>query len=117
MGGAYIETGSGVMAAPVHLPQGAVVTAFRVFFYDNSTSNLDVSLARIPLTSGGYYHLADVDSSGITEWGNKTDTTISYAAIDNSQYSYHIRVYCNLWAGYNLRIMGAVVTYTINEAP
>jgi hypothetical protein len=117
MGGAYLEPGSGVMAAPVHLPHGAVVTALKVFFYDNATSNLDASLDRIPLTSGGYYGMANVDSSGITEWGNKTDTTISYATIDNSQYSYHIRVYCSAWAGYNLRIMGAVVTYITSEAP
>ena len=117
MGGAYLYSGSGAMAAPVHLPHGAVVTALKVFFYDNSTSNLDASLARIPLASGAYYHMADVGSSGISEWGNKTDTTISYATVDNSQNSYHIRVYCSSWAGSALRIMGAVVTYSLNEAP
>jgi hypothetical protein len=117
MGGAYVSSGSVAMAAPVHLPHGAVVTGFKVFFYDNSTSDLTVRLARIPLASGAYFYLGEVNSSGISGWGNRTDTTISYATVDNSQYSYHVKVYCTSWAGYNLRIMGAVVTYTMSEAP
>ena len=41
-GGAYIVSGNGALVAPVHLPQGAVVTQFRVFFYDVSVSDMTV---------------------------------------------------------------------------
>ena len=116
MGGANIVSGNGAMATPVHLPQGAVVTSFRVFFYDNSSSTLSVSLAYVPAT-GGYNHLADVDSSGISGYASRTDTSISYATIDNTLNSYHIRAYSSSWDDNNLRIMGALVTYTVSEAP
>ena len=115
-GGAYIVSGTGAMVAPVHLPQGAVVTAFRVFFYDNSASDLSVSLSRLYMTAG-YANLADVYSSGVPGYANITDTTIDYATIDNTLYPYHIYAYCSSWDGTNLRIMGALITYTISEAP
>jgi hypothetical protein len=116
MGGAYLYSGSGAMAAPVHLPQGAVVISFRVFFYDSSTSDLSVDLSYIPAT-GGYYDLASVDSAGISGYASRTDTSISYATIDNTLYSYHIRAWSNSWDGNNLRVMGALITYTTSEVP
>jgi len=116
MGGAYIVSSSGAMVAPVHLPQGAVVTSFRVYFYDNSTSDMTVSLDRVPGT-GGFTDLATVDSSGISGYANKADSTISNATIDNFSYSYIIYAYSSSWDSSNLRIMGALVTYTINQAP
>lgn len=116
MGGAYVYSGSEAMSAPVHLPQGAVVTSFRVYFYDNSTSNLEVSLAYIPAT-GAYYTLAEVDSIGLSGYSNRTTTSINYPTIDNVGRTYHIRAWCDTWDGSNLRIMGVLVTYTISEAP
>jgi hypothetical protein len=116
MGGAYIVSSSGAMVAPVHLPQGAVVTSFRVYFYDNSTSDMTVYLYHIPGT-GGYTSLAVVDSTGISGYANKADSTISNATIDNFSYSYIIYAYSSSWDSSNLRIMGALITYTINQAP
>jgi hypothetical protein len=116
MGGAYIYTGSGALVAPVHLPHGAVVTELKVFFNDTSTSNMTVYLARLNLSSGGYVFMAAVDSSGISGYGSKTDTTISYATIDNTAYGYHIHAWSDSWDS-NLKIMGALVVYTISESP
>ena len=115
-GGAYIVAGSNALVAAVHLPHGAVVTAFRVFFNDTSASDMNVWLARLSLTSGSYSIMADVASTGISGYGNVTDTTISDATIDNTAYGYLIRPYSSSWNP-NLKIMGALVTYTIAEAP
>ncbi|MFQ5453660.1 MAG: hypothetical protein ACE5D6_05685, partial [Candidatus Zixiibacteriota bacterium] len=115
-GGAYIISGYGAMAAPIHLPNGAVVTELKVFFYDNSTSDVSVSLGRLSF-SGGYGFLAIVSSSNISGYGSSTDNSIGYSTINNLSYSYHLRAYSSSWDSANLRIMGALVTYTINEAP
>jgi hypothetical protein len=117
-GGAYIESGGPyTVAAPVHLPHGAVVTEFKVFFYDNSSSDMTVYLQRLYLSTGGYAVLADVSSSGISGYDSQTDATISDATIDNTAHGYCVRAYSTSWDGWDLRIMGALITYTIDEAP
>jgi len=115
-GGAYIASGTGALVAPVHLPQGAVVTAFKVFFYDASSSDMSVEWARQNMAGGGYAFLAEVTSTGISGYGNKTTTSISGNPIDNTNYSYHVYAYSSAWDS-NLRIKGALITYTISEVP
>ncbi|HIC89333.1 MAG TPA: hypothetical protein EYP04_08005, partial [Anaerolineae bacterium] len=87
-GGAYIVSGSGALVAPVHLPQGAVVTRFKVFFYDDSSSDMTVYLNRQSMLAGSYTIMAQVSSSGISGYGSRTDTTIAYATVDNTTSSY-----------------------------
>jgi hypothetical protein len=115
-GGAYISSGSGALVAPVHLPHGAVVTEFKVFFDDTSSNDMTVYLFRQNMLGGGYTILADVSSTGISGYGSQTDTTISPATIDNTAYSYHVHAYSTAW-GSSLKIKGALITYTISEAP
>ena len=115
-GGAYIVSGSGALVAPVHLPQGAVVTEFKVFFYDNSASDMTVFLDGEGV-SGGYFAMAQVSSTGISGYGNKTTTSISGNPINNTVFSYLVYAYCSAWDGGNLRIKGALITYTISEVP
>ncbi len=115
-GGAYIISGSGALVAPVHLPHGAVVTEFRVFFYDTSSSDMTVSLD-LQGMSGGYSTMARVSSSGAPGYMSETDTTISSATIDNLAYSYLIYAFCPAWDGGNLKIKGAVIRYLLGEAP
>jgi hypothetical protein len=82
---------TGFYYAPVTLPQGAVVTGFAVFFRDNSTSDLTAKLFRGD-DSGINTEMATVTSSGIylsPSYGNKMDSTIEHATIDNSQYGYY----------------------------
>jgi hypothetical protein len=115
-GGAYIVSGGGALVAPVHLPNGAVVTEFRVYYYDSSTNNnLSVSLEREGFSSG-YGALANVTTADAPGYGNGTDTTISYATIDNTTYSYLIYAYSASWDS-NLRIKAVVIVYTVSTVP
>ena len=108
------------MIAPLHLPQEAEVTAFTVFFSDNTSANIEARFIRRKLSNGDTYGTtrAEVTSSGDTGYGSGTDDSISFVTIDNTEYSYLVRVGIvgGLWNS-GLRIMGAVITYTIAEAP
>jgi hypothetical protein len=115
-GGAYIVSGGGAMVAPVHLPHGAEVIELKVFFNDNSGSDMSVSLDRLSLTGGVYFLMASVSSAGVSGYGSRTDTSISEAIINNTAYGYLIYAYSGSWSS-ALKIMGALVTYTIAEAP
>lgn len=118
-GGAYVTASSGAyaMVAPVHLPDGAIVTRFTAYYYDNSSSyNMTVTLYRQAMTSS-YSQLAEVSTSGYsTLYRNATDTSISNATINNGSYAYHVKAYCNPWHGSNIRLKGARISYTISEA-
>jgi hypothetical protein len=115
MGGAYMMSGVGMMTAPVHLPHGAVVTEFKAFFYDNSSSDLIFYLCRMPLPGGGYSHMASVTTSGTPGYSSLADASIAYNPIDNSSNGYLVYVYCDAWTDISLRIMGVSITYTISE--
>lgn len=116
MGGAYIASGSGALVTPVYLPDGATVVRLTVYFDDASSSDMTVSLGRLSLMSGGYSHLAEVTSSGAGGYYNLSDTTINGPTIDNTNGGYQIYAYSNAWNS-DLKLMGVVVTYTVDEVP
>jgi hypothetical protein len=119
-GGAWKPAAAtGVMAAAVQLPDGATVTKFRVYFYDNSSQNLDISLYYQGLTFGGYGTMATVITSGATTAYTYLETTsITDPVIDNISRGYLIWVYpMSTWDGFNLRVKGASIYYTLSEAP
>lgn len=119
-GGAWKPAGdTGVMAAALQLPDGATVTKFRVYFYDNSAQNLDISLDYQGLMTGGYGSLGSVTTSGATAAYTYLETTsITNPVIDNINNGYLIWVYpYSTWDGFNLRIKGASIFYTLSEAP
>ncbi len=60
--------------------------------------------------------MAEVSSSGIWEYGSETTTAINAASVVNTAHSYHVYAYSTSWDS-GLKIMGALVTYTISEAP
>jgi hypothetical protein len=109
-GGAYIVSGSGALVAPLHLPQGATVTEFKVFFCDSSSYDMTVYLDRQNLESCGYSSMAQVTSSGSSGYSSQLDNTIAHPTIDNEHYSYHVYAYCSAWDS-NLKIKGALITY------
>jgi hypothetical protein len=116
-GGAYVITsGYQSLTAPVHLPHGAVVTQFRVYFDDTSAYDMTVYLSAEYLAGSGYVTMASVNTSGTSGYYNLVDTSISSATINNTLYGYHVRAYSGVWNS-DLRIKGAVITYTIDEAP
>lgn len=110
-GGANITSGGGALVAPVHLPHGAVVTEFKVFFNDTSANDMDVSLYRHALSGCGYSGVAAVTSSGTAGYYSISDTSILNNVIDNTQFSYHVNAFSDAWDP-NLKIKGAVITYT-----
>ena len=114
-GGAYINSGSGALVAPVNLPDGAVVTMFTAYFYDGSNSDMSVALQRQGWASS-YSSMASVSSSGTPGYYNASDTTIFSPTIDNTQYGYLIYAYTAAWDA-NLKIKGVVIQYTLSEAP
>jgi hypothetical protein len=118
-GGASVltTTGGAALVAGVHLPHGAVVTRFTVYFYDTSVRDLTATLYGQYLSSCGFFPLAELSSSGTGGYYSVVDTTISYATIDNTSSAYHVKVYGNPWDQYSLAIKGAVIQYTIAEAP
>jgi len=117
-GGAYIAAAtSGGLVAPVHLPQGARVTRLTVYAYDGSGSDMSVWLARLSMATGGYAIVADINTAGAPGYASWTNTAIALPIIDNTTFAYHIYAYSSAWDGGNLRIMGARVTYELDEAP
>jgi hypothetical protein len=111
MGGAYVTSGSSVLRAPVYLPNGATVTKFEAFFDNISTScTVSVSLC-IQYLSGGYAQMAEVKSTGVTNYGSTSTTSITSSIIDANK-PYIVWVYSANWDGSNLRVMGAKITYT-----
>ena len=116
MGGAYMHSGTGAMVCDVHLPDGAKITAFEVFFYNgSSTQDLRVRLM-LQFRTGAYSDMANVDSIGISGYGSDVDTTINYGTVDNGKYSYLIYAWGDPWDGSNLRVMSAQITYELSEA-
>ena len=76
---------------PVLLPDGATVTGFSVYIQDNSSFDLSINLYRNSLTSASEFEeMATVVTNGSsTDVQVVTDTTVSYAGIDNATYHYY----------------------------
>ena len=88
----YGQTSAQNWWAPVYLPNGAVVTEFKVWYFDyTSEANLTVKLIRAQLGTSGV-EMAAVTTSGSAGVGDGTDTSISYATVDNSYYVYYIMI-------------------------
>ena len=114
--GVFIETGEAELVAPVQLPHGAKITKFQVFFFDNSyISDILVSLKYLVLSKSNDYTIAEVDTSDATGYESRVATCNHI--VDNSRNSYSLRAYNDSWDGNKYRIMGAVITYELNEAP
>jgi hypothetical protein len=119
-GGVYVSDGSGYIFAGVHLPHGAAITTFTVYFYDaDATANLKASLWGEYLTSAfQVISLDETTSSGSGGAMNVTDSTINHT-VNNSTLSYFVRVDSDpfgTWSS-NLRVRGVRIGYTISEAP
>jgi len=111
-------TGFGGISAPVHLPQGAIVTSFTAYYTDNSASDMTLRLRRSALTFGSHEDLAAILPSGaVSNLRSTTDSTINLNPIDNTSYFYYARAFSSNWPGNNsLSLRGMVITYTTTEA-
>ncbi|NWG04409.1 MAG: hypothetical protein HXY44_16270 [Syntrophaceae bacterium] len=107
-------SGTGSYTAPVHLPQGATVTKFKVYYYDNVVAtDFSVRLDRSNM-SIGIDVMAEVSTSGAsTDYRTVESTTINYNVINNSQYGYAIWVTLSGLSDHKLG--GVVIEYTVNN--
>jgi hypothetical protein len=106
IGGGVFTTGASAVLflAPVHLPHGATVTSVTHKYIDNSVAE-DSQCALSRRTMSGYTEvdMATVWSTGSSGSGSTTDTTIDYAVIDNTSYSYYVV----------LRAIDGIITYGV----
>ena len=101
--------------AGVHLPHGAVITSFKVYWFrDDGAASGDADLFRNELGNANEVTMASADSDVATGYHSVEDTTINNATIDNSGYTYDVEITFNpndsdddVW------IEGIVITYTI----
>ncbi len=122
--GVWIDSGSAnspiMMSAPF-IPGGAVLSGLKAYFKDNSDSNIVVSLHRLSLADGVDKIMSEASSAGITGYGGAEGkyngtTTINVPTIDNAAYTYSVIVE---WTGSSTdvpKLLGVVITYTIDEA-
>lgn len=117
-GDAFLDStvGAAAMVAPVNLPDGAVVTAFEVFYRDNSaTVDLAVSLNLRPYAASGYTQMANIATSGASASAlSAIDTTIVEATVDNAARVYMVNAFCSDWAGSATTIKGVKITYRLD---
>lgn len=107
---------SATSGAAVHLPDGAVVTAMRVFGTDDASNDMTVSLIRRPLDGGAGGTMASI-TTGTNAAGIRTfsDTTISGATVDNSLNQYILRVSIEATSIGTIEFRGAVIEYTVSQ--
>lgn len=111
---------SNYLVAPVNLPNGAVITSFKVYYVDNSATDIFFTLYTTGLTSTSVSSMTSLVSTGasgsISTISFLESTAISFSTIDNLNSSYFVLAgppggCC--WDGSNLRIKGVVITYTL----
>ncbi len=117
LGGTYIYGGTGELVAPVHLPHGSTVTKVTFYGYDLHNTNIDIKLNRQPFHGSGFITLATHTSSTNSGEYTGVDSSISSATVDNSSYTYWVRVGLvgGTWhsAG-ELAVNGIVIEYDRN---
>lgn len=95
--------------APVSLPNGATITKLVAYYYDNAASDLHVAMAHIALDGSGTANMATVNPGGQPGYTHVETTSISYATVDQQNYSYVVQV--TLPATFNVRLVGIRIDY------
>jgi len=109
----------GELLAPVYLPHGAIVTAFTVYFQDNSpTKELEVDLLSRQHISAGASLMASIVTAAVTGPSSATDNTIGASQIDNQLNCYFVSARCQSgsWPSSDLIVRSVVITYTLSAA-
>ncbi len=100
--------------APVQLPQGATVTKF-TFYWSNPSNSVQGSatLYRTDLM-GGEVEMATASTTTSGDPTSSADDTISYAAVDNTQYGYYIKLLLRQEDG-AVALYGITIEYTVSQ--
>ncbi|MDO7873826.1 hypothetical protein Q5H93_03710 [Hymenobacter sp. ASUV-10] len=101
--------------APVHLPQGAVITSITLLGYDFVTPNLTADLITYTATSSANRTtLTTAASSGTPGYTSVNSATIA-TTVDNDNNTYSVRVSFGAVNTNGLTLRGVRVNYTINK--
>ncbi len=125
-GGIYIVDGAagvqGNLYAGVDLPDGAVITTLDAYVLDNDgAAGHDIAYAQLwrqdGLVGSAYGNAIMVCATGGTSITSSviqkiTTSTISSGTVDNTNYTYYIRV-GSVQAATNLMLFKVVITYTV----
>jgi hypothetical protein len=114
---ANYSSGSGFMVAPVNLPTGVVISEIKVFYSDNSSSDMTIRLTYQTLQNsnvGGVSNgtVGTITTSNVTgiQSANLTLTNAN-TTIDNANRAYYIDVRSTNWDD-DLGIYGIKITYS-----
>jgi hypothetical protein len=107
----YAPQGSVWWTAPVYLPQGAVVTSVRMFYYDKSTTNnCDASFEVYDFANESVFFTTAWSSSGSSGLGSADSGAINHT-IDYSKYGYLLQWRPNTVSNDELRLVGFQIFY------
>lgn len=105
-----------IFSAPIHLPQGAKITGYTVFYMDNSTSSMWFRMIRVVQYTGGwneifpYWYTAEETTT--RQIVKKTDVNWTYSEIRNEACTYNFYVsFQSAEEGANLRFYGVKIFY------
>lgn len=127
-----VNPGQIVLAAPVHVPDGARIEGMQCSFYDdepNADVELFIRLNRHSLTalSGAQQQIVRIDLPGYTQDDpdivilTPTSVTSSRAIVDNANFSYGMSVTWNSSGTkeniFGIRWFGCRVEYTVDRVP
>jgi hypothetical protein len=102
-------------SASVQLPHGASVEKLTYHYSDSSsTHNGSLSLYRNPMNGSVSDQMASVATSGSGGDGSAFSTSIDYATVDNSQYSYYLFM-VGIDPNRKIKCYGVVIEYTFTE--
>lgn len=103
-----------IWVAPVHLPQGAVVTSVSAWWFrDDALATGTARLQRVT-SVGAVAEMANVDSDSSSGNHTVTDSSILNATIDNGTYSYRFRLAIDPNnSGVDCKLFGMTISYTI----
>lgn len=113
-GYAYFISGNGTMAAPVHLPEGAVITAIVASFVDNTTENLRFRLTRSGITSNTATVMSEFFSSGqSSSLRTVSPSTINFANVSNDDFGYFVYISSDAWDAFSSRVRALKISYLL----
>ena len=103
--------------ASVHLPHGATITSFKVYWYrDDAAATGAAYFNRCSISGITGVANAEAHSNATTGYHSVEDTTITFPIVDSQLYKYYILSTLDPNNSHDdVRFVGAVITYTIVE--
>ncbi len=104
-----------IAIAPIHLPQNAIVTSFKINWYrEDALATGKCDLTRID-SALGLVVMASADSDSSAGLHTVEDVTINNATINNSLYVYGVELILtpNDAAGTDVFFISGIITYTV----